>query len=115
MALLRTGRRNGDGHLVALYGGADVLTSRDGQSVDDSMQHVVERGKLRILPAVGDVLSALRGHDKLGAVHDELIFAGIGRDADIVGLANVHRASGYKVGLNGLSVGGLGDVLCINP
>ena len=83
--------------------------------IDDRLEHHVEGGKLGVLLAVGDVLASAHCHGKLGAVHRELVFAAVGGDTDVIGLADGQRASSDDIGLdgpfmtdlcNGLSAGG---------
>ena len=74
----------------------------------------MEGGKQGIFLRVGHVLLTAHRHGKTGAVHDELVFAAIGRDADVVGLTDRHRARSHNIGLDGFFMTGLCNGLCLS-
>ena len=81
--------------------------------VDNRLQHRMEGSKQGILLRVGHVLFTAHRHGEAGAVHDELVFTTIGRDTDVVGLADRQRASSDDIGLDGFLMTGLCNGLCL--
>ena len=112
LTLLLLLRNDGDSGKISLVLEGHVLALGNGLLVDDGLQDGMESGKLGILLAVGHVLTTTHGHRELSAVHDELVLVAIGRDADVVGLADGQRACGDDIGLDGFLMTGLGDGLC---
>ena len=50
-------------------------------------------------------------HRKLSAFHHQQFLASVGRNADVVGLADSHRTGGYRILGNGLTMLCAGDTL----
>ena len=105
-------RCDGDAFLPALGGHGYIVGRGDGLTVDDGFENGVEGGELVVLTTIGHVFLASHRHRELRTLHDEQLLAAIGRDADVVGLADGHCTCGDGVVGYGSAVLRAGDGLC---